>query len=118
MNNPEILKRLMLLPKLWATEATETSDLSLPLCLKCKWHNLLWYPVEFDPNRNIIYGLTIKTIPEWRHFYAEELFRQYQKQAVIIDNNHVCIPAPEVPEIARFMLDDITPFIPINANHI
>ncbi|MGD9637521.1 MAG: hypothetical protein AB7U85_00505 [Alphaproteobacteria bacterium] len=114
----EILQRLKLLPKLWATEAIETSDLSLPLCLRCNWHNLLWYPVEFDEQRNIIYGLTVKSIPEWRHFHVEELFKQYQRQPVIINSNHICVSAPEVPEIARFMLDDITPFIPMNVKDI
>lgn len=98
------------LPPLWATEARETAELVLPLRLTCRWHGLNWYPVE--KGGDVLFGLTTRVIPEWRHFHISELLGRHHGDPVVIDRNHKPAAAPDVPEIWAHRLDDTTPFWP------
>jgi hypothetical protein len=98
------------LPPLWATEARDTEDIVLPLRLTCRWHRLTWYPVERD--EDIVFGLTLTTLPQWRHFHLDELVRPYGGHAVKLDPAHVAMRAPHVPEVALHCFDDLAPFTP------
>lgn len=103
-------KALAHLPPLWTTESRETEDIFLPVRLSSRWHRLTWYPVERDDD--VLFGLTLWTVPEWRHFRIEELDRPYGGFPVKVDRTHVPQRVPRVPEIAIHRLDDLTPFAP------
>lgn len=98
------------LPPLWETEARETSELILPLRFSCPWHRLTWFPVE--RTGDVLYGLCLHTVPEWRHFSLSELMARYRGQPVLIDRAHHPAPVPQVPEVRAHALDDLSPFIP------
>mgnify|MGYP001806156575 CR=1 FL=1 len=98
------------LPPLWATESLETDQITLPLRLSCCWHGLTWFPVERSDD--LFFGLTLQTIPAWRHFHISELITRYHGHPVLLDKEHQPALAPEVPEIARSHLLDLSPFYP------
>lgn len=98
------------LPPLWTTESLETEDIVLPIRLASRWHRLTWYPVE--RGGDVLFGLTLWTVPEWRHFRIDELLHSYAGFPVTVDRAHVPQRVPRVPEIAIHRLDDVTPFAP------
>jgi len=103
---------LFSLPPLWTTESTETQDILLALRFACAWHAMAWYPVEYDDKLEVAYGLTVRALPEWRHFHARELSAVYGGVPVIYDQRFVGGCVPLVSDIRRHHLDDITPFYP------
>lgn len=106
--SPAIKAALASLPALWTTEGRDTDDLVLPLRFACRWHRLAWYPVEKDAD--VLFGLTLMTVPKWRHFHVSELTTSYGGQPVTMDPAHVPMRAPRVPEVAIHDLCDLTPF--------
>ena len=98
------------LPPLWDSEARETADLILPLRLSCKWHSLFWYPIE--QTGDVYYGLTLETVPRWRHFHLSEMMTRYGGHPVLLDTDHRPALARTVPELAKASLLDLTPFMP------
>ena len=98
-----------LLP-LWSTEARATEEIVLPLRLACRWHRLTWYPVERTDD--VLFGLTLRTIPEWRHFHLSELTAGYGGHEVRLDPAHVARRSPAVTEVKLHAFDDLTAFIP------
>jgi hypothetical protein len=98
------------LPPLWDTEARDTADLVLPIRLACRWHRLTWYPVERTDD--VFYGLTLETVPRWRHFALDEVMARYGGHPVLLDTDHHPALAPAVPELAEAYLLDLTPFVP------
>ncbi len=106
------MNSLYALPPLWATESTETQDIILATRFTCAWHAMAWYPVEFDEKLQVAYGLTVRAVPEWRHFHASELSIAHGGVPVVHDQRFVGGRVPLVPDIRRHHLDDITPFYP------
>lgn len=98
------------LPPLWDSEARETNSLILPIRLSCLWHRLFWYPIE--RTGDVFYGLTLETVPRWRHFHLSELMSRYGGHPVLLDTEHRPAVAPMVPELAQATLLDLTPFCP------
>ena len=98
------------LPPLWATEARETAEIVLPIRFASRWHNLSWYPTE--RSGDVLFGLTLVTVPAWRHFHVTELTDRHGDHPVLIDRTHRPAPAPEVPALAGACLLDLTPFHP------
>ncbi|MBX9803916.1 MAG: hypothetical protein K2Y04_14290 [Caulobacteraceae bacterium] len=103
------------LPPLWSTEAKATEEIVLPLRLSCRWHRLVWYPVE--RTGDVLFGFTLRMLPEWRHFHASELTARYAGHDVVVDAAHLPRPATATTEVRLHKLDDLTPFIrtrPVN----
>jgi hypothetical protein len=98
------------LPPLWDSEARETGEIILPLRFRCPWHALTWYPVERDGD--ILFGLTTRIVPEWRHFDVSEIMGRHHGHPVVVDRDHRPAPVPQVPHIRDAHLADITPFVP------
>ncbi|WP_374470247.1 hypothetical protein [Phenylobacterium sp.] len=105
-----IARALAELPPLWTTESRDTDEIVLPVRLSTRWRRLTWYPVEREGE--IVFGLTLVTVPEWRHFHVEEFGRLYGGFPVAKDASHLARRVPRVPEIAMHRLDDLTPFVP------
>ena len=110
---PADLSILQTLPPLWTTEGTETQDIVLRLRFACAWHNLTWHPVEFDAGLQVAYGLTVRMVPEWRHFSVGELTAVYGGVPVLHDGRFVGGRVPLVPSVRRHALDDISQFFPM-----
>ncbi|HLO75165.1 MAG TPA: hypothetical protein VK196_01760 [Magnetospirillum sp.] len=98
------------LPPLWATDGRETAELVLPLRLACRWHRLTWYPVE--RSGDVLYGLTLETVPRWRHFDLSELMARHGGHPALLDPAHRPAAATAVPELADALLLDLSPFHP------
>ncbi|WP_019647228.1 hypothetical protein [Novispirillum itersonii] len=98
------------LPPLWSTDARETDQLVLPFRLSCRWHQLTWFPVERTDD--VFYGLTLRTIPEWRHFHLRELTARYGGHAVLTDPDHIPAPASEIAGLVHHALLDLSRFHP------
>lgn len=103
---------LQCLPPLWTTEGTETQDIVLGVRFTCAWHAMAWYPVEYDAKLEVAYGLTVRSVPEWRHFHVRELGVTHGGASVVHDKKFVSGRVPLVADIRRHYLDDITPFHP------
>jgi hypothetical protein len=97
------------LPPLWDSEARDTEDLVLPVRLSCRWHRLTWYPVERTDD--VLYGLTLETVPRWRHFHLSELMTRYGGHPVLLDPDYRPLPATLVTELAESCLLDLTAFV-------
>lgn len=98
------------LPPLWSTEAKTTEEIVLPIRLSCRWHRLVWYPVERTDD--VLFGFTLRIVPEWRHFHASELTGRYAGHDVVVDGAHLPRPVTTTTEVRLHKLDDLTPFIP------
>ena len=98
-----------LLP-LWSTEGRATEEIVLPVRMASRWHRLTWYPVERTDD--VLYGLTLRTVPEWRHFHLSELTAAYGGYEVRLDTAHVPRRTPAVAEVRIHVFDDLSPFIP------
>lgn len=98
------------LPPLWSTEAQATEEIMLPLRLACRWHRLVWYPVERTDD--VLFGFTLRIVPEWRHFHVSELTARYAGHDVLLDQSHIPRPTITTAEIRIHRLDDLTPFLP------
>ncbi len=98
------------LPPLLSTEARETDEIQMSLCLRSRWHRLRWYPVEAEGD--VCFGLTLRIVPEWRFFSISELEASYRGDPVTVDPAHRPGPFRRVSDIQLYHLDDLTPFIP------
>lgn len=106
-----IVEMLSRLPPLWSTEARDTAEIVLPLRFTCRWHRLTWYPVE--RSGHTLFGLTLRTVPEWRHFDQSELTGAHHSRSVHLDWTHVARTVPQVPEVRLHDLADLSTFAPI-----
>jgi hypothetical protein len=88
------------MPKLHGTENIDNKDVKI----RAKYFDVLsnwkWYATEYDPDREVFFGLVVGHFPEWGYFNLSEL---ESINTVERELYWRAKKASEIPEVAKYL---------------